>query len=268
VVKPVLVLAVLVLAMLLPYLPGGFDASAEALSYMAQVAGYASLLLVPVGGLWLINRRRERLWRRTALVIAILIVFVAILAAAAMDQLGLGVVIGTFAMFAVLRAMRKLPAGDGNTDRTHSRVALYLVVVPLVVVGFRTAVVPRAAAWSADRAIRHSAALIAEIESFRERRGHYPLSLQSLNRDFPTGVIGIERFRYEPNGEAYNLYFVRQSTQLDAKEVVLFNPRDEHRFTSHELDILQYDGAELDLRRGDRRRTPLAHPQWISILFD
>ena len=33
--------------------------------------------------------------------------------------------------------------------------------------------------------------------------------------------------------------------------MVLFNPRDEHRFTSHELDILQYDGTQLDLRRGD-----------------
>jgi len=50
--------------------------------------------------------------------------------------------------------------------------------------------------------------------------------------------------------------------------VVLFNPRDEHRFTSHGLDILQYDGEQLDLRRGDRRRTPLSHPHWVSILFD
>jgi len=268
VLKAMLLLAVFFLAMLLPYLPGGFDASAAALSYVTQVAGYASLLLVPVGGLWLIDKRRGRVWRRTAQIIAMLIVFVTILAAAAMNQLGLGVVIGTLAMLAVLRTTRKLPAGDDHTDRTRNPVALYLVVVPLLVVGFRTAVVPRAAAWSADRAIRHSAGLIAEIEAFRERRGHYPLSLQSLHRDFPTGVIGIERFHYEPNGEAYNLYFVRQSTQLDAKEVVLFNPRDEHRFTSHELDILQYDGVELDQRRGDRRRTPLAHPQWISILFD
>jgi hypothetical protein len=48
----------------------------------------------------------------------------------------------------------------------------------------------------------------------------------------------------------------------------MFNPRNEHRFTSHELDLLQYDGEQLDLRRGDRRRTPLPQPHWISIEFD
>jgi hypothetical protein len=34
------------------------------------------------------------------------------------------------------------------------------------------------------------------------------------------------------------------------------------------LDILQYDGQQLDLRRGDRRRTRLTQPDWISILLD
>jgi hypothetical protein len=127
---------------------------------------------------------------------------------------------------------------------------------------------PITASWSRDRAIHNSATLIAEIESFHQRRGHYPLSLQSLNPDVPTGIVGIERFHYEPNGEAYNFFFVRPHIELDAAEVVLFNLRDEHRFASHELDILQYDGEQLDLRRGDRRRTPLAQPHWISIVFD
>jgi hypothetical protein len=104
--------------------------------------------------------------------------------------------------------------------------------------------------------------------SFVVQVASYVSLLQSLNRDVPTGVVGIERFHYEANGEAYNLFFVRPHIELDAKEVVVFNPRDEHRFTSHELDILQYDGAQLDLRRGDRRRTRLVHPHWISILFD
>ena len=76
-----------------------------------------------------------------------------------------------------------------------------------------------------------------------------------MHGDFPTEVVGIERYHYEPNGEAYNLFFVRPHFALDAMEAVMFNPRDEHQFTSHELDILQYDGEQLDLRRGDRRRT-------------
>jgi hypothetical protein len=42
-----------------------------------------------------------------------------------------------------------------------------------------------------------------------------------------TIVVGIERFHCEPNGEAYNLYFVRPHIALDAEEAVMFNPRDE-----------------------------------------
>jgi hypothetical protein len=49
--------------------------------------------------------------------------------------------------------------------------------------------------------------------------------------------------------------------------VVMFNRRGEHRFTSHELDILQFDGEQLDRRRGDRRRTPLGQ-HWVAIIFD
>jgi hypothetical protein len=71
-----------------------------------------------------------------------------------------------------------------------------------------------------------------------------------------------------PDGSGGNLFFVRPHSELDAREVVMYNPRDEHRFTSHELDILQYDGAQLDLGRGDRRRSRLTHPLWSSILFD
>src|SRR5690606_40688089 len=66
-----------------------------------------------------------------------------------------------------------------------------------------------------------------------------------------TGVVGIERFLYEPNGEAYNLFFVRPAVELDALEVVMFNPLDEHRFASHELDLLQYH----EIGRASRRES-------------
>jgi len=38
----------LMFAMLMPHLPGRYDGSASILSFVAQVASYASLLLVPV----------------------------------------------------------------------------------------------------------------------------------------------------------------------------------------------------------------------------
>ena len=264
----ILLAAILCLVMVLPYLPGRFDASAATFSFVVQVASYVSLLMVPVGLAWMVSRRRSRLWRRLALVLAGLVAFVITITAVSMNQLAIGVLLGVGAIILLRTAYRRSRTDSEHVGHKRNPIPFCLVCVPLILVTFRATVLPRAAGWSRDRAIQHSAALIAEIESFRQRRGHYPVSLQSLNPDFPTGVVGIERFHYEPNGEAYNLFFVRPHIGLDAEEAVVFNPRDEHHFTSHALDILQYDGEQLDLRRGDRRRTRLAHPHWISILLD
>lgn len=259
---------VLILAMLLPHLPGRYDASAATLSFVIQVASYASLLFVPVGLAWIVSCRRARLWHRLAFMMAGFIVFVTTVAAVAVNNLAFGVILGLVAILGIQAAYLRTPADLQRVDGPRSSFPLLLVCIPVVLVGFIMVALPRAADWSRDRAIQHSAALIAEIESFHERRGHYPVSLQSLNRDVPTGVVGIERFHYEPNGEAYNLFFVRPAVSLDAQEVVMFNRRGEHRFTSHELDILQYDGEQLDRRRGDRRRTTLDQAHWVSIIFE
>jgi hypothetical protein len=264
----ILFAAILCLGMVLPYLPGRFDASAATLSFVVQVASFVSLLMVPVGLAWMFSRRRTGPWRRLTLVLAGLVAFVATISAVSVNQLAVGVMLGVGAILALRTAYRRWRADGEHVDLRRNPIPLCLVCVPLLLVTFRATVLPRAAGWSRDRAIQNSATLIAEIESFRQRRGHYPISLQSLNPDVPTGVVGIERFHYEPNGQAYNLFFVRPHIELDAKEVVVFNPRDEHRFASHQLDILQYDGDQLDLRRGDRRRTRLTHSHWISILFD
>lgn len=258
----------LILAMLLPHLPGRYDASAATLSFVTQVASYSSLLLVPVGLAWFGSQGRARLWHRSALVIAMFIAFLSGVASASVNHLALGVILGLITMIGILATYRRTLAGIERGDGRGTVLPLALVCIPVILVGFVAVALPCAADWSRDRAIQHSAALIAEIEAYRERRGHYPLSLQSLNRDVPTGVVGIERFQYEPNGEGYNLFFVRPAVSLDAAEVVMFNPRGEHRFTSHELDILQFDGEQLDRRRGDRRRTPLKQPHWVVFIFE
>lgn len=264
----ILIATLLCVVMVHPYLPGRFDASAATFSFVVQVATYVSVLMVPVGLAWMVNPSRARLWRRLALALGGLVALLITFAAVSTNQLSIGVMLGVGAVLLLRTAYRRSQTDSERIGHERSLFPFCLVCVPLILVTFRAAVLPRAAAWSRDRAIQHSAALIAEIESFRQRRGHYPLSLHSLNPDFLTGVVGIERFNYEPSGEAYNLFFVRPHIELDAEEAVVFNPRDEHHFTSHALDILEYEGAQLDLRRGDRRRTRLAQPHWISILLD
>jgi hypothetical protein len=264
----VLLVAVLCATMLLPYLPGRFDASAATLSFLVRIVSYASLILTPVGLAWMVTPQRSRLWHRVTLAMGGIIALAAAIAAVAVNQLAIGVIVGVGGVAFVLRAHRRMQADLVRVGEGRNLIPAIVACVPVLLISFQSAVLPRAAEWSRDRAIEHSAALIAEIESSRQRRGHYPVSLQSLNRDVPTGVVGIERLLYEPNGEAYNLFFIRPYIELDATEVVMFNPRDEHRFTSHELDLLQYDGEQLELRRGDRRRTPLRQAHWVSILFD
>ncbi len=264
----ILLVAILCLTMLLPHLPGRFDASAATLSFLTRVVSYASLLLTPVGLAWMISRGRSRLWYRVTLALAGLIAMLGAISAASVNQLALGVMIGFGGLAFIWRVHSRMQADVVRVHDRRSSLPFRIALVPVALVTFEATVLPRAAEWSRDRAIGHSGTLITEIESFRQRRGHYPVSLQSLNWDVPTGVVGIERFLYEPNGEAYNLFFVRPHIELDAQEVVMFNPRDEHRFTSHELDLLQYDGEQLVLRRGDRRRTSLRQAHWISILFD
>lgn len=264
--RPVLLVAALCLGMLLPHLPGRYDGSAASLSFLIQVGSYASLLLVPVGLAWIVSRRRARLWYWLTWLLEGGIVLVTAAAAIAVNLTAVGGLLGVGAMGLWKGLHPRTHLGRLNAERHLLPVCL--AVVPVLLVIFLFTVLPIAADWSRQRAIQHSAALISQIESFRQRCGRYPESLQALNRDFPTGVIGVERFLYEANGEAYNLYFVRPHLDLDAQEVVMFNPRDEHRFAAHELDVLQYHGEQLDRRRGDHRRTPLSQPHWVSILFD
>jgi hypothetical protein len=256
------------LGILLPHMPGRYDASAATVSFVIQVASYASLPMTLVGIGWLVSPRGVRLWQSLAWAMGGLVVLVMAVSAVTVNHLALGVILG-ISGFTLLWVLRQRTRADleGTSGARHS-LAVSLTVVPLLLVTFVMTVLPRAAEWSRERAIQYSSVLIAEIEAFRQRRGHYPVSLQSLNRDVPTGVVGIERFHYEPSGEAYNVFFVRPSVALDVNEVVIFNPSGEPRFTSHELDVLQYDGEQLDLRRGDRWRRTLAQPHWVLILFD
>ncbi len=81
-------------------------------------------------------------------------------------------------------------------------------------------------------------------------------------------MIGISKYYYEPNGAAYNLYFKQFSDELDVLEIVMYNKIDEHQFAAHTMDILEFTGEELTLRRGDRHRYKLSTPHWKYIKFE
>jgi hypothetical protein len=144
----------------------------------------------------------------------------------------------------------------------------YLAIVPLATTLLQLALLPRAVELGRTRAIRNSAPLITAIERYREANGRYPSSLLALHMDFTPSVMGVDTYRYEPSGAAYNLSFEQINEALGTIEVVVYNPRDEQVATSHAVDLLEFSGQDLERRRGYYAVNDTRHPHWKSFSFD
>ena len=123
-------------------------------------------------------------------------------------------------------------------------------------------------AFSRNRAIGNSARLISDIEQYRATRGHYPPSLLSVNKDYKPGVVGIEKFHYEPSGDAFNLLFEQPASPLGTREFVVYNPRGEQTATSHALDLLEFTPERLERARGYYAGHDVPHTHWRYFWFD
>src|SRR5690606_38151281 len=268
-----LIAAALLFFMFRPYLPGSYDQLAATISAMVQIGTYGGLLLVLLGGIWLWSawgkagaEKRNKNFRRASLIVLGLIVIIVSLIPLAGDNPSFAIMFMVVSLAMIIHAWMRAKASLTSGDRPAA--PLYLILIPLIAVAARITFIDKAVEYSHNLAIRNSEALIQEIENHFERFGRYPNSLQALHGDISPGVVGIKEYCYEPYGEAYNVYFKHSSHDLAADEIVMYNKRDEHAFASHRLDILEYTGNELALRRGDRRRVQLSTPHWMAISFD
>jgi hypothetical protein len=276
-----LILFVLVCTFL-PFLPGNYDGLAVTLSILAQLFGLIGLTLVPIGGLWLVYELRMRgraprarsganpayYFAVTALVVAALIAALLALSAATALGLSLGVILlaasAYFGWRAAVRAKRLKYA-----DRTLRNPApWYLIVVPVVIASVQLLFVGSAVQFSRERAIQNSAALLHDIEEYHKANGRYPVSLLSLVQDYDPGVIGIERYHYEPNGDAYDIFFEQLSNVFGTREIVMFNKRGEHSLPSHDSDLLLWTPEQLRARPGHYALHDAGPPHWKYFWFD
>ena len=144
---------------------------------------------------------------------------------------------------------------------------LSCIVAPLVLLFLQRPLVAPATEFARDRAIGNSAGLIADIERFRASRGHYPVSLHSVWEDYDPSIMGIDRYHYEPHGEAYNLFFEEPSSEIGVRVFVVFNPRraddDEPR---HGLAAALAPRSAAPT--GLLRVAAGSQPHWKSFLFD
>jgi hypothetical protein len=191
--------ALIILITLLPFMPGSYDPLAAPLSAMARVFGFTSLSLVPVGVFWTASAYRRRASGReyrfaVAALIVSMVSGILSVAAFALGGVALGFTAAALAMYAVYKIKRRIAVFRTTTSGSVSGLPLYLLIGPLAVFLLQRAIIPRAVEFSRDRAIRHAAPLIADIERHRAERGHYPQSLLSVWKDYSPSVIGIEKF--------------------------------------------------------------------------
>jgi hypothetical protein len=260
-------IALLPSAMLLPFLPGRHDPLVISLSAAATVVAFGSLLLVPIGVAWLMSSRGY-VPARLGLVVATLVATGAALAAASTGSMTAAVFLLAAWVVCLVHLWRRVGAARAARVDLARSVAIALIAVPLAVMAARTAIAEPAAAWSRDRAIANSAAIISDIERLRERTGAYPAALNSLWPDYHPGSIGIDRYRYEPSGAGYNLYFEHPSTNLAVREIVMYNPRGGQDFSSHAFDLLRLSPEDIRRQRGHFASYDLPQAGWKRFLFD
>ncbi len=272
----------LVVCVFLPFLPGRYDGLAVIVSGMAQAFGFAGMLLVPLGAAWLIHEARRRTARErppsatdkgyyfaiASVCVSALIVAIGCLGAFVSGHLTLGFGILALSAYAVARIARRLGELKHAQDRTPNPAPAYLVLVPLAVLFARFLFLEPAVESSRNRAIRNSAELIADIEAYRTERGHYPLSLAALHKDYEPGVIGVQDYEYEPRGSAYSVFFEQFAVPLGTREIVMYNKLDEHALPSHDSDILRWSPEELAARPGHYAIHDASSPHWKYFWFD
>lgn len=262
-----------ILCTLLPFLPGPYDPLALPLSMMARVAGFVSLLFAPIGALLMASRYsrplagKQHAYAVAALIVSSVVWAIVSLAAFALGSLSLALIclaLGVYVVFRVTPRLRGLKTAPTPTPAP----GLYLLVVPVAVFLLQWAVLEPAVEFSRNRAISNSAQLIADIERYRATRGHYPPSLMSVHKDYSPGVIGIEKFHYEPSGDAFNLLFEQPASPLGTQEFVVYNPRGEQTATSHAMDLLQFTPETLERARGYYTVQDVPHTHWKYFWFD
>jgi hypothetical protein len=279
--KPLGVVVVLVATVMgataLPFLPGRYDGLPVPLSGFARGLGLASLLLAPVGLMWLLyelRRTGDRIGRgRAAFVIASLAAAsIAVLAATAFaaNLSGLSLAVAILAAWGIVlwRGSRRLLSWASSPRPRGIAAALALVLVPGVVAGAQFALAGPLTSLAWNRTMDGMAPLIADIERYRASNGHYPKSLFSEWMDYRPAVIGIAGCQYEPFGDVYSLAVEMPTFSFDSREYLFYNPADARVMASHDADLLLRTAAEILQYRGYHSARALDRAHWSVLSFD
>jgi hypothetical protein len=260
----------LVLLIIYPFLPGGYDRLAVPLSIMAQVFGVVGLALIPGGLLWLILPRFGFALSVWTTVVGTGVALILALFAALSVGNAFGALTLAAWVYVLIGLIPKLSRLKKVENHPYHPAPLYLVLLPLFALASQLALAGPLARWSRERAISNASEFISNIEQYYTRHGRYPVSLQAQNKDYFPDVVGVERYIYMPHGDSYNLSFEQPRFLLDrfgAREWVVYNPRDEHRVYSHTAWLLPPPEV-AEPSQGWYASGKIGRDHWMYFLFD
>ncbi|MBP1597828.1 MAG: hypothetical protein H6Q05_3205 [Acidobacteria bacterium] len=145
---------------------------------------------------------------------------------------------------------------------------LHLLIIPTIVILCQLTLIDRAIEYSGSYAIKKSQALIHDIGAYRKANGRPPTSWHAIRTDCQPGIVGIQMFYYEPNGNAYNLFFEQLLSRFGTRDVVMHNKLDERFFTSHDSDLLLWTKKQPYARRTCYALHHASTPHWKIFWFD
>lgn len=277
--------ALLVLVMVYPFLPGAYDRLGIGLSTMVQVFGVLGVVLVPIGGLWLAyeiwHYRRLQTNRPTSsrgytfALVSLVAASLVALALAGVAYATIGISLGLLTLglwlYLVLRLIPRMRVLKNAQYKPLNPVPFYLIIIPMVILIFQILLAAPLTASSRTHAITMSADMINDIEAYRTAHGQYPASLLAVWKDYYPDISGIEKFQYEPSGEAYNLVFEQPRFLFDnigTREFVVYNPLDEQTMISHDSWIMFFTPDELGENQGWYEVHDASVPHWKYFWFD
>jgi hypothetical protein len=271
--------------MFYPYLPGKYDALAVPISTLMQLWSGFGLLLIPIAVFWLryelkqqsrSKRNLPTLYQRhlfawaTMIGLSVVVILASLLVSFGYSFL-LGLSVLALWLFLMLNAKSKIRNWKNAEPERMNYTPLYLLVIPLMLVIFQVAFAAPLTNFSRKYAIGQSKELIEAIERHRIQHGSYPSSLLAIWPDYYPKIVGIEKFYYAPNGEAYNLCFEQPRLFFDnfgTREFVMYNKLDQQIMPSHVSWILIWSNEQLVATQGWYAVHEAFEKHWKYFWFD
>ena len=277
-------IAIMILMVIYPFLPGEYDPFAMPASTAIQMLGGAGLLLVPVGVLWLVREIRiykqrnknpiinqEHYFAEISLIVGSIAALLANLIMFAVNSILLGILFLVLSLATILSLKLRLKQWKAAGANTFNPTPLYIIIIPISVTFLSLRLAEPITNMSRDNAIANSEEFINAIEQSYALRGQYPTSMQGLWPDYKALVVGVAGYSYAPQGAGYNLSFEQPRFLFDdfgTQEVVMYNKLDEHMMLSHASWHLTRSPESIVAIQGwyEARDTKIKH--WKIFLFD